>query len=100
MSSTIQDLSELIGATLLREGVEPEIAARLVLATVLAISTGIGHRKVYVPGPEWAERALRDGMIWGQWRGDNVQELCARFDLSRAQVYRILSAQRELRREL
>lgn len=46
-----------------------------------------GGAELYVPAPD---RSARDAEIRRAWRGDNVQELMRRYDLSRARIYAIV----------
>ena len=91
-------MAELIGIALMRENVEPRQAARLAVSAVIALTEGFGPNTFYMPGPKRARQALRDKRIWEQWRGNNIEELQSRYDLSRSQIHRILAEQREINR--
>jgi Mor family transcriptional regulator len=55
-----------------------------------------GGRMVYIPTGERLHQALRDALIWAEFKGHNQLALCQKYELTQVRVYQILAEQRAL----
>jgi hypothetical protein len=86
------------GAALLRIDIRDVVKAKIGLTEPFvdlvseAILQGLrerwGGREIYVPAEDTTERNRR---IRAAWRGNNVNEMTARFGISKATLYRVLN---------
>lgn len=70
----------------------PAASAMEVSAQVMArVCSEIGGERVYLPRRSpWANRAMRDRAIAAAYNGRNIDQVCDRFGVSRATVYRAM----------
>ena len=81
--------------------IEPELNKAKVNESQLigeSITLAIGHyfggRDVYIPTDQRLKAALRDIQIWQEYRGNNVEALAIKFDLTERRIAEIIQHQR------
>ena len=97
---SLREMVEIAEAKLLVE-IKPGVeAAELARHVVFAICSVMGGRVVYLPRGDALKRALRDAMIYRDWK-DNVikiPDLVSKYDLANQTIYDIIR-QRALHRK-
>ena len=98
---SLREMVEIAEAKLLVE-IKPGVeAAELARHVVFAICSVMGGRVVYLPRGDALKRALRDAMIYRDWK-DNVikiPDLVSKYDLANQTIYDIIRRQRVLHRK-
>jgi len=94
MLSAIRDSAEV---AFIECGEDKEKAIKLASIAVITWANLIGGQMLYLPIGQRLKKAIRDGELESLFDGSNTIELAARFQMSRQNVYKIISEQRKLR---
>ncbi|EHK90955.1 Mor transcription activator family protein [Aggregatibacter actinomycetemcomitans] len=73
-------------------------ALKLAERTVLTISNYFGGRSFYLPSGSVLKRQIRDNQIFKEFKGNNMDEISRKYNLSAPHIYSILRKQQELRK--
>lgn len=74
-----------------------ELAYTLARTNVMAIAHYLGGRQLYLPRDDRLQRALRDHLIYQEYKGRvNHDELASKYGLTTIQIYNIVAQQRKL----
>lgn len=88
-TDTAVELHRILTASLTRRfGLAEVVAAALADEIALEIRNEAGSSKIYIPGPN---RETRNESIRREFRGNNLDELARKHNLSRRQVERIVT---------
>ena len=90
--SNLQSLCELMRCTLSDQNVNNATFLSEVLVT--ALSTYMGGRDIYIPNGERLKDALRDIQIWREFKGNNIEALSRKYDLTERRITQIIKFQR------
>lgn len=82
----------------LRRGMSDDLASIDARDRCLLLGDYLGGRVFNLPRGDALRQALRDKLIWREFRGNNHEALAERYGLDVTHVYRILRQQRELYR--
>ncbi len=98
-----RDLVQIIdiyGAALSRLGVSETDADRISHALIAELANYCGGRHIYLPKADSIKKAIRDVMLYRQWRYENasIETLAIRYGFSVNQVYRVLRQQQAYQR--
>ena len=92
----LADIFAVLRAYNLRNGLDETDAAVDARDRCVLLADYFGGRMVYMPTGERLHQALRDAMIWTEFRGNNHLALAEKYDLTVVRVYQILAEQRSL----
>lgn len=92
----LADLFELMQAYNLRKKMSMEESAIDARDRCMLMAKYHGGRMHYLPTGETLERALRDVIIFKEFRGNNHEALAAKWDLTITRIYQILAEQTKL----
>src|SRR5262245_12577414 len=84
------ELAEHLQASLVREGVKPEVADRVAFNAAEWLRITFAKAKFYVPLGYKHELQIRDWEIYSNFNGRNQGELCIAYDLTRVRLYQII----------
>ncbi|TAN49054.1 MAG: hypothetical protein EPN21_13290 [Methylococcaceae bacterium] len=85
-------LAELAQESAMAQGVGSDAAQALAAGLIERLQQSVGAGNLYVPSFKEARRATRDAAVIAAFRGNNRDEVCARYGISPRQFYRILHA--------
>ncbi len=84
---TAVELHRVLTAALSRwEGMDERAASIFADKLAAEVRRETGGREIYVPA---INRDLRDAQIRHEFNGQNIDEMCRRYGLSRSSIYRI-----------
>mgnify|MGYP001588355692 CR=1 FL=1 len=66
---------------------------------IRALAVHYGGRAFYLPSNYRLDLALRDARIYAEFSGGNIRNLAENYQLTRQQIYSIITAQRALRKK-
>lgn len=92
----LADLFAVLEAYNKRHGLEDGKAALDARDRCMLLADYFGGRMVYFPTGEKLQIALRDAMIWHEFKGHNHLELAQKYNLTIVRIYQILAEQRSL----
>lgn len=88
-TDTAVELHRILTASITRRfGLTEVAAAALADQIALEVRQEVGGGQIYIPGPN---REARNAAIRAEFRGNNLDDLAKRHNLSRRQVERIVS---------
>lgn len=90
--STLQSLVMLLQCELEKKNIAE--ADKLAESLTFALSHYLGGRDIYLPTDQRLKAALRDIQIWSEFKGNNVEALANKFNLTSRRVLEILQQQR------
>ncbi len=93
---TLAELIDVICCELQRQGMAKDDAQKTAAKLAGVIAHYLGGRSAYIPNGHAIKEALRDYLIYAQFNGRNVPELCREFALSEGHIYGIIRQQRAL----
>jgi Mor family transcriptional regulator len=86
--SRIVEIADKIAVVAVKFGVDEQISTDLGRAIVDLIMEYTGGGYLYVPR---VDRDFRDACVIRRFNGDNHEEVCAHFKISRSTLYRIIN---------
>ncbi|TNH04506.1 transcriptional regulator [Testudinibacter sp. TR-2022] len=93
---SLAELIDVLACELKRQGVESGKASQMAAKQAGAVAHYLGGRSTYIPNGSSLKEALRDYLIYAQFNGRNVPDLCREFGLSESHIYGIIRQQRAL----
>lgn len=93
----LTDMLQVVQAAFVDSGAKPEQARELAFVSMRALSHYHGGRTFYLPRGAGLENAFRDARMWEEFVGNNIAQLCDKYDLTEQRVYQILAEQRAIR---
>jgi Mor family transcriptional regulator len=92
----LADLFAVLMAYNRRNGMDEAGAAVDARDRCVLLADYFGGRMVYMPTGEKLHQALRDALIWTEFKGNNQLALSQKYQLTITRVYQILAEQRAL----
>jgi Mor family transcriptional regulator len=90
MTDIYSRMIELLQTELSQSGITQTQAISSSATAVERLRHEMGGRVVYMPRRHpWASKAQRNAAIRREFNGRNLREICVKYQLSRASVYRI-----------
>ena len=90
--ANLQSLCELMRQTLEKRNIKEAEKVSEVLTT--ALSVYMGGRHLYIPNGDRLKKALRDIRIWRDFKGNNVEELSRKHNLTERHISQIVAVQK------
>lgn len=95
---TLTEIIEVMEAELARQGYEKQAAKLLASKLVGVMAHYLGGQSFYLPTGDILKDALRNVMIFKDFKGNNVPELIRKYNLSESHIYAIIREQMALQR--
>jgi len=92
----LAELFDVLFAYNKRQGIDEETAAIDARDRCVLLAGYFGGRMMYIPTGEKLQNALRDAVIWHEFKGNNQNELAEKYGLTVVRIYQILAEQRAL----
>lgn len=93
------EIVDVIEAELLRQGYEKPKAQRIAPKLAGVLAHYFGGQSFYLPTGNALKDFLRNVMIYKEFKGNNVQELIRKYNLSESHIYAIIREQMRLQRK-
>lgn len=93
---TLAEYFDVLVPVLVKRGRAHSVAIEDAAACVLALGRYCGGRQRYLPSGERLQTAVRDRMIWLEWRGNNRDALADKYELTTRRVEQIVAEQRAI----
>ncbi len=96
---TLSEIIEVIEAELVRQGAD-RAQARITASKLTGVMAHyFGGQSFYLPTGEVLKDALRNVMIFKEFKGNNVPELIRKYNLSESHIYAIIREQLAINRK-
>lgn len=92
------DVAGKVTALAIEHGLDKELGQLLGAAVAGKLADDWGGQVIYIPMDLHAKNKERNAAIFREFTGDNVADLAAKYDLCVQAIYRIVKAERLLRR--
>lgn len=83
---TLVELTAIVAATLVDEGVDAGAAHSLSRAVIERVRKALGGQKIYIPSGRSADVERMRREIFARWDGTNTRELCREFGISESRL--------------
>lgn len=95
-AGTLAEYFEVLMTTLRKRGRSADDALGDAAECVIALGQYCGGRQRYLPKGDRLREAVRDRMIWLEWRGNNRDALADKYQLSTRRIEQIVAEQRAI----
>lgn len=96
---TLSEIIEVLEAELIRQGYEAEKARMLASKLTGVMAHYFGGQSFYLPTGEVLKEAIRNVMIFREFKGNNISALIRKYGLSESHIYAIIREQLKLQRK-